>query len=141
MPLLACFDRITCRSYRQRCGMLGNAVVPQTALLALISLSQNVSFPPLIKLQTNVPRIVTDGQLTFRRTTSDTPLASLNLWFPVKLSERSLRNVVTQLVHDTRNQDLLNKLEVAHKGKHYSIVANPEYIEWLCGFPKGWTCV
>ena len=139
VSLQAHADPFTCKKARQRCSMIGNAVVPQAAFLALMSLSRNQISPNIIKYHTSIPRTLTDGHLTFKKNYSDTPLASYNLWYPVKLSKRSSSNVVTQLVYDTRNKSLLQRFKRKYGDNPYCIIACPEYIEWLCGFPRGWT--
>lgn len=135
--LLGCTDLQWCRDLRYRTAMLGNAVVPQTVLLAFESLSRDIR--TLEKTPRRVDLTISDGTMTFHRQSWNTPCGSYRLWFPVRLSERTSRVMIVQLVYDLNNQGLLKRILSKSKGEEVSIVANPEFIEWLCGYPLGWT--
>ena len=134
--LLGCSDLESCRDLRHRASMLGNAVVPQTVLLAFESLSRDIR--SLEKMPRRVDLTISDGKQTYYRQSWNTPCGSYRLWFPVRLSERTSRVMIVQLVYDLNNQRLLKEILSKSKGE-VSIVANPEFIEWLCGYPLGWT--
>ncbi len=84
VQLLGCSSMESCRELRHRAAQLGNAVIPQTVLLAFLSLSQDIRYaaiqPKALELT------ITDGRTTYHRQNWNSPSGTYRLWFPVRLS-------------------------------------------------------
>ena len=155
-------------AYRLRCEMLGNAVVPlcvQTAyndvvdvvtkhipqttnlrvhdkLLYLLSHKGLLLFPvkgsspgggKLLKLE--------DGQKCFQLNRWGTPTVSVQYLYRT-LTARASRMLVSQIYYERDTQKYMRKstkglLAPNEADKLWNI--NPQFIEWLMGFPPDWT--
>ena len=130
--------------------LLGNAVVPPCTLHACMSLCRSLILPssriPLhlphkkltCELEMLVPktkRIGEDPVVEYRKKHWATPL-SCN-WYASRVgSDRAMQHLPNQILYEKRTREYMKK-----KGKPNTDdwIVNPEFIEWLMGFPRGWT--
>lgn len=114
-----------------RCSMLGNAVVPQCVRHAWNSLitgthkTQQTQFVN-IHLKDNF------SEITYKQWA--TPCFTRWLAYS-KITPRGSQLLVNQLFYDIRT-----KITEKDKNKfHTKYIANPRFVEWLMGYPQGWT--
>ena len=135
------------RVERARCAMLGNAIVPDCARMAFfdlaIMLHERPAPAPLVR---HPMRIVhANRPITMRHddgTVVDklcwaTPVSSV--WAQYRnLTDRSTRMLSNQVFYEegTRADP---KIPPSERSLHYTI--NPAWVEWLMGYPSGWTRV
>ena len=121
-----------CRKCIHRCSMLGNAVVPQCAYSALRTLifTNRGETLQISAKRAQLNLCFTDGTASFTKQLWATPCANEFSWYVYTLSERSAGLLATQLVYE-RGTRL--------PSEPTRFVANPSFVEALCGFPKNWT--
>lgn len=129
---------------RQRCMMLGNAVVPVCALHAFTVLAGHLMKNDGVTVLTRVPVLrkpmvakitLTDGHATFEKTAWATPVHSV--WAQYRtLTPRSTRMLSNQIFYEMHTV-ASPRTPISLRSLSYSI--NPEWVEWLMGFPTGWT--
>lgn len=121
---------------RARCERLGNAVVPvcvQIALHVLSARSRGIMVPSRKPDRRKLRLQFADGKgNVFLKDLWSTPISSPRSWYVSNLHERSARVLVTQLFYEQHTN--LNHREV-------EVIANPNWVEWLQGFPQDWTRV
>jgi hypothetical protein len=141
-----------------RCGLLGNAVVPQCAAHAYALLLDSLRLkgarqhgaarvtdsPSCARARVTVTLDCADGAWqcgTVVKHAWATPTASH--WDLRTLHERRrLQELVNQLFYDRRSKDYLRR-RMGYKGAiplaaaHFDI--NPTWVEHLMGYPTGWT--
>ena len=131
-----------------RAGLLGNAVVPQTCALAynvLLQSLQNITIRPspgpAIKFQLPLVHMKIGKHVILR-----------NLWAtPTRTHWHQLRNMIprrnvqklaNQIFYDSKTQQYIRHkygyVQAAKYSDRYFCI-NPNWVEWLQGFPKNWT--
>lgn len=135
------------KSYKplwKRKDLLGNAIVPATAKYAINCLNNNCNYNLTCNLTNslcNQKRLLYfhghDGSknVTYVKNYFSTP----RLTHPPhsrKLTHRTYQDLETQLVHWDKTKKNLRK---AAKKKPIEAIVNPEFVEWLMGYPPGWT--
>lgn len=130
-----------------RCRMLGNSIVPQCAAYAWNSL---IKFHLTIKGQVHVTPlrnapslnlVMCDGKKTFEKQHWATPCYSIWHIYSSITSSRAKTVLTNQIYYElkTRLENLNHERE---KTEHYrKYLCNPQFIEFLMGFPRNWTFV
>jgi hypothetical protein len=141
------------RSAKVRCGVLGNAVVPQCVRWAYEQLRtimlqhpgevtprhppKHVDHPPKHVDQKAAKKIVLDdgrGTVVHKDGWS-TPVHSV--WAQYRnLTNRSTRVLSNQVFYE-RGTKAARGVPISERSLHYDI--NPTWVEWLMGYPPGWT--
>jgi len=138
--------------------LLGNSVVPACVLYASIVLSAKlfgianarIVYETKInefrkkkanhadyRVQMYVPKhkLLDGGQSRYVKVRWGTPLATS--WWPSKIgSERASRILPNQIMYE---RDTLSYIRSKGVPDVDAWVINPEFIEWLMGYPRGWT--
>ena len=120
---------------RHRCGLLGNAVVPQVVRLAWNTLAMQKSLYVLYKFTHRTPLALElyDGRKRIYRNYWATP--TYTTWHNYRsITKRGVSLLSNQVFYYTGTHCNQNK-KIAYR--HY--VCNPEFVEWLMGYKKNWT--
>jgi hypothetical protein len=144
-------------SISERGGMLGNSVVPNCVTFAYNFFRENYHeskgtvlcqrITPLGTQNFNRVATRTKKSLVFRgkdtvftRENWMTPIKSPGSWCKYPTFNRLAMNFITgQVVHEAETQQQISAL-VGSTDKT-KVCVNPEFIEWLMGYPRGWTKV
>ena len=148
---------VTSRRIADRGGMLGNSVVPNCVTFAYNFLSTrgheskgNVACQSItpqgtlnferIAKQKKVSLLFPGTKTTFKRDNWITPIKSAGSWCKYATFNRLAMNFITgQVVHEAGTQhQILALIGSADKTK---VCVNPEFVEWLMGYPRGWTAL
>ena len=134
--LVACSNRAECTVLRSRNGRLGNAVVPQCAAVALYLLSNGVKEIKKASHEANLHLTLRDGKGTmYGKRLWATPCSSAKVWYVGNLNKRTSTVLNSQLFFEENSQKLVARL--SRQGGN--IIANPNFVEWLQGYPLNWT--
>lgn len=136
---------------KHRGFLLGNSIVPQCARFACYELTSRLlkktDFDDLLsknKYQTNVTirldvpvnKIISPGgKREYVKSKWSTPLASR--WSSTKIgSDRASRILPNQILYEKETRYYMKR-----HGKENvdDWVVNPEFVEWMMGYPRGWT--
>lgn len=131
----------------QRRGfLLGNSIVPQCARLAVYELIQQLSSSHILRfpmsMQTcqillKIPpeKRKPGGERTYSFRLWSTPLSTK--WTTSRVgSSRSANHLPNQLMYDIQSLEYMKKKDT--NGSINDWVVNPEFIEWMMGYPVGW---
>lgn len=132
-------DRKKVGVYVERCGMLGNAIVPQCAMHAWNTLISGDPDSHTKEKREGIQGItMSDGKRTVHRDYLATPTHST--WHHYRsLTDRGIGILSNQLYYNVRQRIAESGADV-DKGKYaHKYTANPRYIEWMMGYPQDWT--
>ena len=148
-----------------RCKMLSNSVVPQTVLYAcsVLSAATHDHFPAIKHQRTKHDVIFADGaayskptppnpyrnKYTLHFADSDIQLSKHRWTTPIRsqwssclnIKGRCFRKLYTQLVFERKTQHVI-KQEFGNTPLREvlrQISPNPQFVEWIMGYPKDWT--
>lgn len=148
----------------RRCGLLGNSVVPGCMLFALATLSAVMQSKETLECadRTSIETVsrlssskvergcrhamhmrplnleLFDGNVKFNKDYWITPIKSKGFWSKyLHLNERYSRFLPAQIVHERGTEAQIRKLVGSFNKSEVHV--NPEFVEWLMGFGKGWT--
>lgn len=153
---------------RLRCEMLGNAIVPlcaQAAYNSIVDVVRNrtpnrelgLHEKPMYLIThrglfifplENSPRQektlqMSDGLHTFRVKRWGTPTVSVQHLYRV-LTARAKKMLVSQIYYEKGTQDYMYRFHQTSLPKNKvdkAWIINPQFIEWLMGFPLDWTAI
>ena len=130
-------DRLIGKALRARNERLGNAVVPECVKIAFINLVRRVNNKSLKsgRKHVNLGLQISDGSTRYTKPLWATPCSSPQLWYRNNLSQRNSRVLLVQLLFESHTKTLIRQL-MQTPGV---VTANPQFVEWLQGFPKDWT--
>ena len=128
-----------------RCTSLGDAVIPILAYRATVELcraamqSRRGILAKRLKVVYALPTLtLVRGHDRAQTNGWASPSATPRLWYQYKsINPRSTRLLSNQIFHEQRTDR--EKVEVEDTSKFF--IVNPEFVEWLMGFPKGYTNV
>lgn len=115
--------------------MLGNAVVPHCVAAAWNALTRDHRTGYRL-LGEPVSSLVALNVAGFVKNRWGTPTATY--W-------NVYRNIGERAAHNLANQIMYDRTTLARAGKHNGLAlrevceVNPGFVEWLMGFPQGWT--
>lgn len=123
---------------RLRNERLGNAVVPECVKFAFWILSNRarnttVNLPPVKSIDLKL--VFDDGHQEYRKKRWGTPCFSPTLWYVTRLGDRTSCVLTTQLYYEKGSRALVKRLSKPG----YRLTANPNFVEWLQGYPFDWT--
>lgn len=140
------------RDLKLRGALLGNSVVPQCVRYAVIQLATSlrgrywgletlrpVACPPACKIVLNIPmsKRVPGSPRSYTRASWSTPLSQR--WMATKVGGlRASRILQNQIMYE---RDTLKFIAVSDNPNIDEWIVNPEFVEWLMGYPIGWTRV
>ena len=135
-------DRVIPMQCIARCSLLGDAVVPAVTLLATRELSR-LALTSSEGLQRRGPIEVTLPVLKLDDGTGHkllqgwgSPVATPRLWYQCQsIQGRMSRQLSNQIFYEVGTKR--NGVEVKKMSKIY--VVAPEFVEWLMGYPRGYT--
>jgi site-specific DNA-cytosine methylase len=124
------------KALMKRCSMLGNSIVPQSAMHAW-----NFLINPL-NSQINVHQFKKPPKMNIICDDGDTQITCSHFATPCKscwyicsmISDRGTRVICNQLFYDRNTIINGNKKEI-----YKSYTSNPIFVEYLMGYPKNWT--
>lgn len=153
--------------WKRRCSSLGNAVLPQVVSLAIRVLTKSIlnqrkliplheriynlpppmidlhdKWSPSIELRSTVTYPVLHFPLEYPKSQTlwSTPLHNPSVFEPYREYKKNFRNtghIGTRLFHERGTMETYGYIDVVEARKIYNV--NPEWIEALMGFPRGWT--
>lgn len=126
-------NRITDKVYMRRCQMLGNAIVPQCAVHAFNTLLLGHDPNPLQQPHPGVTIELKQGTTVYRRNTWASPSTMWRHY--IHLTDRSTHMLSNQLFYDAKTLQMYrtrSRLSMLYR-------INPEWIEWLMGYPRRYT--
>lgn len=137
-PLISKYTNIASRDYmRQRCGLLGNAVVPYCARYAwncIIQQDTEYKMHPPIYKQKRQQLCFTDGKSSVTKDYWATPVYST--WHNYsRITDRGMKLLSNQTFYSTMSYAI-------HKNKpkaYAEYTTKPSFVEYLMGYPEGWT--
>ena len=92
-----------------------------------------MSLPPVKSIDLKLH--LDDGDRLYRKKRWGTPCFSPTLWYVTRLGERTSCVLTTQLYYEKGSKALVKKLSKPG----YRLTANPNFVEWLQGYPFEWT--
>jgi hypothetical protein len=152
-----------------RYHMLGNSVVPQCAALAWNTLSQVLlnrdvhhvkrladpaakerSVPVHMHLPDTKSSTYRVSHMHFLKRPVQLPVGTRNLWgtptaarwnqYRSYTSNRAFTNLANQIFYDARTQRMYNrKRTIPARDLSKAFDIDPNFIEWMMGYPKNWT--
>ena len=144
------------KDIKTRGFLLGNSIVPQCARFACYMLTCRIlskiyahylcaiksTFSPTDPLEYTInldiptkKMIKPGGKKTYTKNKWSTPLAAR--WSATKIgSERASRILSNQILYEINTQKYMKS---CGKSNVDAWVVNPEFIEWMMGYPLGWT--
>lgn len=157
--------RTSMRELSTRAQVIGNSVVPQCVRCAYNSLNSalqgklspskvsNASIlvfadgctshfhRPLVNItMPDVNLLVEYVEHSQRYSSWSTPIR--NIYAGINETVRAARMLATQILHDRATLEYVHRLTGMHvttKDMNRSWTINPDFIEWLMGYPPGWT--
>ena len=124
--VIECKDRNIRSEIRKRCGACGNAIVPYCIVKAFNNIVFSMEIPDeSVKLDL----MLIDGCITYPKQVWATPCAAPRTYYKYKkLSKRSTTLLYNQIFFE---RGTLESVETH--------TINPEFVEWLMGYPLGYT--
>lgn len=136
---------------KQRGFLLGNSIVPLTAVYAIYNLGQSIlsgdrgkienaptlKEPSKQRLHISIPPEKRTGDIKdYHLRKWDTPLATW--WFPCNIgSIRAVRILPNEIMYEKETLKYMKQKKRRVNVDEWTI--NPEFIEWMMGYPLGWT--
>ena len=141
-PRMIPYTRMTRADMLRRAGLLGNAIVPQTCIFAYNCLSHKANklvMPVYSKVDAVNFKI---GRTWYRRVLWATPTRTHWHQYRNMQPKSAATKLVNQIYYDKKTQAYLEKEFAYNKPAKYTDLyfsINPEWLEWLQGYPSQWT--